>query len=327
MGESGEQGSWNLQLPLSPLMDPERQSARNRYKMRKPEPSSELSEFQKKLQKSPYAKALATPVRSCALTGARLPSYFLLDFGLAPHPRTGKPWQMPKLAIDCHTASLHETSRLDANPEQQESASSGTDTDGGAASHSRKPARTVAGSHIISQRSSLKLMSSLKYRTVSQSMPLRWKQDGRFKAQEIVWREDMDTFVLDLMRRKTIKLLKYLSAQPAAYVVACEGFQDIENKHQPGAVVWLGEPRSYSNPTTEAEDPPPYAMVEYRSSGHMPIYNLPALLGPNYLILLRNAGKPFDKTLAVIKKKRNTTEVQLHLWKLMGYFASDCEVI
>ncbi|KAL8781549.1 MAG: hypothetical protein Q9203_000234 [Teloschistes exilis] len=324
--ESKEEVSWDLQLPLSPLMDPELQAGRNRYKTRKPEPSSEPSEFQKKLQKNPYAQALATPVRSCALTGARLPSYFLLDFGLALHPRTGKPWQMPKLAIDSHTASLHKPLHPDDDLEQGESASSKTDTNDDAASNSRKSPRAVAGSHILSQRSSLKFMSSLKQRTMSQLIPLRWKQDGRFKAQEIIWREDMDTFVLELMRKKIVKLLKYLSSRPAAYITPCEGFQDIKKKHQPGAVVWLGEPGSHSNSIAEAEGPTPYAMVEHRSSRRIPIYNIPALLGPEYLILLRDAGKSFDKTFAVIKQKRSTLEVQLQLWKLMGYMTSDFDV-
>lgn len=157
-------------------------------------------------------------------------------------------------------------------------------------------------------------------------IPLRWKQDGRFKAQDIIWREDMDTFVLELMRRKIVKLLKYLSSRPAAYIVACEGVQDIQDKHQPGAVVWLGEPGSRSNSTAEAEGPTPYAMTEYRSSSRIPFYNIPALLGPEYLILLRDTGKPFDKTLAVIKQKRSTVEVQLQLWKLMGYMTSDYDV-
>lgn len=49
-----------LQLPLSPLIDPKLQAARNRYKARKPEPSREPSEFQKKLAKNPYG-AITSP--------------------------------------------------------------------------------------------------------------------------------------------------------------------------------------------------------------------------------------------------------------------------
>ena len=71
------------------------------------------------------------------------------------------------------------------------------------------------------------------------------------------------------------------------------------------------------------ENPPPYAMVEYRSSGHLPIYNLPALLGPEQLYELQNISKSFEGTLAVIKRKQNTTDCQMQLWKLMGYMAAE----
>ncbi|KAL8694991.1 MAG: hypothetical protein Q9218_000463 [Villophora microphyllina] len=343
LDEVGEQEIRNSQLPLSPLMDPKLQAARNRHRTRKPNASREPSEFQKKLRRNPYgtitlqlppkpllnlptAQALATPTRSCALTGIRLPNYFLVDFGLTPHPRTGKPWQMPKLATDRNIVSLQETPSLDNNLESMTSASSEDHTDFGATSKGRQNARTVAGSHVISHRPALKLMCSLKHRTLMYMIPQRWKQDGRFKAEEIVWRKDMDTFILDLMRRKTMNLLKYLNSQPAAYIVACEGYQDVENKHQAGAVLWLGERRHGSDLTSSNKNPPPYGMVKYKSSGHIPIYNLPALFGSGYLNQLRNAGKPFDGTIAVIKRKRNTAEVQLQLWKLMGYMASDLDM-
>lgn len=50
----------SILLPLSPLMDPGLQAARNRHKTRKPEPSGELSDFQKKLSKNPYGAILPT---------------------------------------------------------------------------------------------------------------------------------------------------------------------------------------------------------------------------------------------------------------------------
>ncbi|KAL8733801.1 MAG: hypothetical protein Q9181_003449 [Wetmoreana brouardii] len=306
-------------LPLSPLMDSNLQAARNRYKTCKPEPSGEPSEFQKKLWKNPYAQALATPVRSCTLTGVRLPSSFLLDFGLTPHPTTGKPWQLPKLLVDSNINDTRKTSNSSGHLEQGMPPS--VEDDPGAESPSRKPVRTVAGSYIIAQRPAVKLLSNLKQKTYMQMIPQRWKQDGRFKAEEIVWRQDMDNFVLELMRRKTVKLLKYLSSQPAAYIVACEGYEDIQNKHQLGAVLWLGEPDNDQRSTSSEESPPPYAMMEYRSSGPIPLYNLPALLGLDYLHQLRDSGQSFNRALAVIKQKRNTTHTQLQLWELMGYMA------
>ena len=47
-------------LPLSPLIDPKLQAARNRYESRKPEPSGEPSDFQKKLAKNPYGAFFPT---------------------------------------------------------------------------------------------------------------------------------------------------------------------------------------------------------------------------------------------------------------------------
>ncbi|KAL8975640.1 MAG: hypothetical protein Q9197_000115 [Variospora fuerteventurae] len=311
------------QLPLSPLMDPKLQNARNRYKTPKPEPSREPSEFQKRLSKNPYASALATPVRSCAITGVRLPNQFLIDFGLAPHPKTGKPWQMPRLALDSNVIIPGEAASSTQTPQLPTTTSSNTDP--GALSLSRDPARAVAGSYIISQRSAMKFMSDIKRRSYLQMVPHRWKLDTRFKTDNIVWREDMDDFVLDLMRRKVQRLLGYLSSRPAGYITACHNYEDVQKKHQPGAVLWLGNRIGDEPETTKEVPPPPYAMVKYRSASNIPVYNLPMLLGPDFLDQLRSSSKSFGGALAVIKQKRNTLESLMHLWKLMGYLASDAD--
>lgn len=158
-----------------------------------------------------------------------------------------------------------------------------------------------------------------------QMIPHRWKQDGRFKADEIVWREDMDSFVLDLMRRRCVNLLKYLSGLSAAYIAACESYEDIQKKHQPGAAMWFGQPFGCEVSGKGEEAPPLYAMIKYKASSHIPVYNMPALLGPEHLHQLRNSGKPFKEPFAAIKEKRNTLEIQLQLWKLMGYMAHDVD--
>ncbi|KAL8701882.1 MAG: hypothetical protein Q9224_000295 [Gallowayella concinna] len=307
-------------LPLSPLMDPNLQAARKRYKLPKPEANGELSAFQKKFRKNPYAQALASPLRQCALTGARLPNFFFLNFGLAPHPLTGKPWQMPKFAIDSHPITSDGTSTIETM-EPNSTASDETGAANSTPSSPGRPVRTVAGSHIIAQRLAIRLIPALKPRSYMQTLPHRWKLDARFKADQIVWRKDMDSFILELMRRNTVKSLQYLSARSAAYIVPCQNYEDIQNKHQAAAVLWLGEPTD--DQTAIAADPPPYAMIKYKSSGHIPIYNLPTLLGSEHLHQLQAASKQFHSTLAVIKQKHNTSECQLQLWKLMGYLASD----
>ncbi|KAL8806496.1 MAG: hypothetical protein Q9182_001278 [Xanthomendoza sp. 2 TL-2023] len=308
------------QLPLSPLMDPNLQAAHNRYKASKPAASGELSAFQKKLRKNPWAQALATQVRQCNLTGTRLPNFFVLGLGLAPHPQTGKPWVMPKAAVESHARFSNDSLTI----ESREPNSTTSDEIGAAnatPSAPGRPVRTAAGAHIIAKQSAMRLLPALKPRSYLLTLPYRWKQDAGFKADQIVWRKDMDTLVLELMRSNTVRLLQYLSARSAAYIVPCQNYEDIQTRHQAGAVLWLGRPMD--DESAIPADPPPYAMIEYKSSGHIPIYNLPTLLGSEHLHQLRATSKQFHGTLAVIKRKHTTTECQLQLWKLLGYLAPD----
>ncbi|MCJ1251199.1 hypothetical protein MMC30_008430 [Trapelia coarctata] len=94
------------QLPLSPLMHPRLLEARSRFTKAKPLPSEELNEFQRLININPYAKALATPVRVCILTGVRLPNSFFIPFTLKKDPRTGKLWQIPTGLHDCADQAL-----------------------------------------------------------------------------------------------------------------------------------------------------------------------------------------------------------------------------
>ena len=67
--------------------------------------------------------------------------------------------------------------------------------------------------------------------------------------------------------------------------------------------------------------PPPYAMHYYKNH-YIPVYNLLTLLGPTKLRDLRESSSShFGDQYAVIKAKRLTVEVQLELWKLLGYLA------
>ncbi|KAL8902687.1 MAG: hypothetical protein Q9207_004471, partial [Kuettlingeria erythrocarpa] len=267
-------------------------------------------------------QALATPVRQCAITGVRLPNYFLIGFGLAPHPKTGKPWQMPKLSIDHNVLLPSKVSSSDL-PLDHTATALIQDSEGFEAKPSgQTPSQTVAGRYIVNQQSATRLMCDIKRKSYLQMLPHRWKQDTRFKTDDIVWREDMDHFVLDLMRKKTLRLMQYLSSKPAAYIAECQDFADVQGKHQPGAVLWLGAPGGEAQSTPSERPPPPFAMVKYRSAGHIPVYNLASLLGSEYLAKLRDSSKLFTSTMAVVKQKRNTLTTLMHLWQLMGYAAS-----
>ncbi|KAK5697740.1 hypothetical protein LTR17_023857 [Elasticomyces elasticus] len=76
-------------LPLPPLMDPLVLAATEAHKEKKPyRLYGPKTKMQTELELNPYAQALASPIRQCALTSARLPSQFLQPFTthLVPPP-------------------------------------------------------------------------------------------------------------------------------------------------------------------------------------------------------------------------------------------------
>lgn len=186
-------------------------------------------------------------------------------------------------------------------------------------------------------------MSKPEYRAI---LPYRWKNDSGIKPTEIVWREDMPTFVLEILRKRLARDLKYLASRPAAYVAACKGWESVRKHEGLAAVLWLGQQGDTKLREGEGGDkvadadaaaagineagisgsaagPPAYAMVKYKGV-HIPVYNLSTLLGPEHLRGLRE-GKPshYGGEMAVVKAKNGTVKAQSDLWRLLGYLAPD----
>ena len=290
------------------------------------------------------AQALATSVRSCFVTGIRLPGHFHFNTGLTPHPETGVPWHLP-----------HDLARSSDDIEIKSSSDSGTASSTNAdampltatSNPSPKTANlSLSGAHILAQRRCLSLVSTMKARGYLGLLPRTWKESFGIDAKSIVWREDMDTFVLELLRKKVIDQLTWLVRKSGGYVVRCYGgYEQIADSHQAAAALWLGHVRvteRVPNPaegadingtsSTESEidltgsmQPPLlYAMADY-ASGHVPIYNLQTLLGEEHVIHLRNSNKIYQGEIAVIKHKNATVKAQSLLWQLMGYLATSAD--
>lgn len=160
----------------------------------------------------------------------------------------------------------------------------------------------------------------------------------------------MHDYVLELMRSSLVLQLKYLASRPSAYVVACGTYDQVREKAQIGAALWLGgedgggsvsdevggseKGVDISDAEEEKEEeggkvgkdgkvgdgPPPYAMLDYRGRC-IPIYNAETLLGEQYVQQLREPNVVFQGKMAVLRQKRNTVKVHLALWRLMGYLA------
>ena len=154
----------------------------------------------------------------------------------------------------------------------------------------------------------------------------------------MVWRQDMDTYVLGLLRKDVLAKLKYVASRPAGYLVGCGAYEQIGKHVQVGAALWLGGTAEGSSSTVlegpgsggdagaasegSVGPPPAYAMLDYRGR-YIPLYNLQTLLGLECLEELKGWNAIFQDKFVVVKQKRNTVKVQLALWKLMGYLAAN----
>ena len=198
----------------------------------------------------------------------------------------------------------------------------------------KSPIRTLSSTHFLASRQVLAHISGLTPPHYKRLMPYRWRQDPSVKLPEIIWREDMDIFVLNILRRNLSKTLSYLASRSAAYISPCKNNVSINKHGQVAAVLWLRNDTEISNHdealTSDATafdvgepGPPPYAMHHYKTH-YIPCYNLAALLGPTYLSALKESQPDhYGEQLAVLKLKRTTVKVQLELWKLLGYIAQD----
>lgn len=198
----------------------------------------------------------------------------------------------------------------------------------------KSPIRILSSTHFLASRQVLAHISSLTPVNYKRLLPYRWRQESTLKVPEIVWREDMDIFVLEILRRNVSKTLSYLASRPAAYIAPCKSYDSINKHAQVAAVLWLRknadtsihDERSAGDATSSevGEIGPPPFIMHYHKVRYIPYYNLAALLGPSQLSALqRSLPDHYGDQFAVIKLKRTTVKVQLELWKLLGYISQD----
>ena len=259
-----------------------------------------------------------------------------MDFGLQKHPTTGKLWHLPRLAA---VPGIHAADKGKDDPAQGED-------DGVSESQEmpnsfmpetttqRESYRTSTTTYFGAQRSTIRFISCLDRQQYTKVSPFRWKRGAIPNLHDIVWREDMDTYVLGLMRKSLLRELQFVSSRPSGYVASC-GYGQLGKHPQLGAALWLGAGGTESSILVEGTEidgkadvpggsagPPPYAMLLYRGR-YIPVFNLQTLLGHKYLQHLRESSPLYQGEHAVIREKRNTVKVQMDLWKLMGYLATD----
>ncbi|KKK12095.1 hypothetical protein P175DRAFT_0512272 [Aspergillus ochraceoroseus IBT 24754] len=329
-------------LPQSPLITHPYHAREIRHRKKRPATTEDLSD----LRRNPWAMALASPVRLCTVTAARMPKALLTDWGMVeqtitspsdPNFRDRKLWLLPVSLI------------------QDELAPPSTDTQ--SADGTRKVSRPYLKMRMIDRMPILKTLTYWLHRTrerrkspVTRLIPFRWKYpQGPVTGREetrLAWRGDMPDFVLKMMRRDVLKQLKRVSDQFKRQDVANGVWRsiDVQNGYSEtsllgaleamdpfermgsGVVLVLGEGNVHA-PQADAEvevgdDTPslPDFVTLPLVKTKVPVLDLTQLLGPEELEDIRSYHSRFQKFAVFLRPTDQlTVDAVLALWKLKGY--------
>lgn len=324
-------------LPQSPLVTSPRS---NPIKDRKRLPTTDDT-FE--LKKNPWAVALASPVRMCSVTGARIPRDLLGEWGLVRRPDTESSYLLP---VDLIKDSLQARKEPDSSvPEKTPYLDPAT-----LAADTPLTAKAIRNEK-LGQQLLLRMLNSLhllkrlakplsknagKRPAISRLLPFRWKHPlGPITSRvekNILWRPDMAEYVLQQRRSDVVKNLekarwRYARLDIPGGVWSVLDIQEFSNaglmdalerlgsfdRMASGAVLLLAPssnggswPETVFNPSTQSE---------------VPVFDLRTLLSESDLAKLRDAEAPHFNNAALFFRPDNHLGVEtiLALWKLQRF--------
>ncbi|KAL0932897.1 esterase-like protein [Colletotrichum truncatum] len=332
------------ELPISPVMDPDFAEVRKRWKGPKEKPNrskvKDLKErARRKLAENPYAHALATPIRMCPITRTTLPSYFLQNFNAVSNPETGDIWIVPE---DMTSSPLEGSSQKDgADPEQDNEQQTSTlasqaDTPEPTAPESpfKKPMISPPSTYVLSRKLLLKNAPQRKGAGPhAGSVPMLFARRDRFiraTNSRIVFRSDMDEFVLENMRRQVVNAFLYYAklheTDGRDYLRPCPTWDSVKKMQKRGCLLWIPSnaedqkgPRAVGG-YSAVQQFAAYDVPDAKWEKRLPVHDLDYLLGPDHMATLRKHALFQANSLLLLGKQRSIP-VQLYLWKLQGYMA------
>ncbi|KAK6951572.1 hypothetical protein Daesc_006094 [Daldinia eschscholtzii] len=343
-------------LPLSPVMDPTYWEAVNRHQVPKAKPGKPLNSVERQLRANPFAKALGSKLRMCSLTRTRLPRALLQGFTLVAHPETGAPWFVPQSEMSDEDPADEETGAQDIAEAmgklQQENAENAENEKNAesAPAAPQTPTSTTTVTSTNDDRSRGPSVYCLARRDLISAIstkgsgfdhaPKRFAgASQRYKSLtgKVVWRKDMDSCILDMMRQGIADDILYLSALCAEnkryYIVKCYGWDDVRYKYN-GAILWFGEPEEDATSGRTRGEPGPFATFGVEKTDiqgtryitSVAVHNMPMLLGSEQADRIRKEADTLNDGSIFMLAGRRTTDVQLKLWKLQCYLADYANV-
>lgn len=143
------------------------------------------------------------------------------------------------------------------------------------------------------------------------------------------WRGDMDSFLLELMRRRVVESLLHFAAisekeDRKKYLVKCETWDSVRELKHRGCLLFLGRPDGA--PSAPAADIVPPRLSTMTIEGvkwgwKLAVHNLLVLLGEEHSARLRRDSELLRDGSLYLLGRQATVKLQMLLWKLQGYMA------
>ncbi|KAJ6114573.1 hypothetical protein N7486_000351 [Penicillium sp. IBT 16267x] len=332
-------------LPQSPLLTRQRPGSNQ-----KPDPKH----FPEKaglepLAKNPWALALASPMRTCSLSGARMPRALMGEWGLVRKPNTENMYLLP---VDLLKESLEgqKAKPKGQNQNQSEDAAAATDNS------PMKVRNEKFGRQLVflmtNFMSSLRAISKPlgknggKKPAVSRLIPFRWKHpQGPITAREerqLVWMDNMPDYMLRHMRSKVVKQLvaacqksNHLGAANRVWsAIEMQGYSDSAllealNRLEPmehmecGAVILPGGQTEADGNENNSGSFTESVILPQNQRG-VPVFDLSILLSNSDLGKLKEAVPHFHQSALFFRpNNKAVNDLMLSLWKLKQFLAND----
>ncbi|KAK4556324.1 hypothetical protein LTR86_006468 [Recurvomyces mirabilis] len=283
-------------------MDAVRIEAKEQYKKAKPWKQEEelKSSFSEQMEANPFAQALASPIRQCQLTNARIPSHFLLSFvgsvGIPPNEdeKTKRPASLTAEMLDAGAETLRSTTRAYV-----------------LAKHTAL--------NFISQRKKWPQVVHERVKKWLEARTGRSLQHVRDVQKHIAWNADMAAIILRRLQEDVVRCVR--SGIHHKYVIDAEDFLVLFNTDDQAAQ------------TVAAQDVACVLMLNEHSGqlppflqqASVPVYTLRGLLGRHVATLDEitindlSAKALGDLEWLVVWRDPRAVRLQLALMKLEGF--------
>jgi hypothetical protein len=142
------------------------------------------------------------------------------------------------------------------------------------------------------------------------------------------WRSDMDSVILELMRRRTVEGLihfaRLVKEEDREYIVECELWTDVKGLKHKGCLMYFGPPEGDSLESGTEFVPPRLSTMDFdgtKFGTKLVVHNMPILLGEEHLNRLRQESELLRDGSLYMLGRQATLDLQRLLWKLQGYMS------